>query len=161
MTNTSTPAPSTSRVIKFTGHHHLRNRLILSLLSHRPILISQIRPSATSPGLLPHEISFLRLLERLTEGTRIEISYTGTSFLFHPGVIAGGTVVHQCPVSHGVGWFLEPMLMLGPWGKKDLQLTLKGVTTDARNASVDVIRTSLLPHLVMFLENQQGIELRV
>lgn len=133
---------------------------MLSLLSRRPIRVTNIRSSLSNPGLRAYEISFLRLLERLTQGTRVEISYTGTALLFHPGTIAGGVHTHQCSLDRSVGWYLEPLLALAPFGKKELVLTLRGITTDARDASVDTIRTSGLPHLAMFLE-VEGVELKV
>ncbi|GAA5919218.1 hypothetical protein JCM6882_002781 [Rhodosporidiobolus microsporus] len=153
-------ASSSSRVLSFSGQSHLRHRLVLSLLSRRPIRIDGIRPDDDQPGLQPHEVSFLRLIEKLTQGSRLEISYTGTSLLFHPGTIQGGSVTHQCPNERGLGWFLEPLLALAPFGKKDLILTLRGITTDGRDASVDTIRTSGLPHLAMFLD-VEGVELRI
>ena len=122
--------------------------------------IDRIRADDDEPGLRPYEVSFLRLVEKLTQGSRLEISYSGTALLFHPGTIQGGQVTHQCPNDRGVGWFLEPLLAIAPFGKKDLALTLRGVTTDGRDASVDTIRTSGLPHLAMFLETD-GLELRV
>lgn len=147
-------------MLAFTSHHHFRHRLVLSLLSRRPIRITAIRPTASSPGLIEPEVSFLRLLEKMTEGTRVEISYSGTALLFHPGTLAGGTFTHVCPVGRGVGWFLEPLLGVAAFGKKDLVLTLKGVTTNGRDVSVDTLRTSGLPHLAMFLE-KDGLELKV
>ncbi|ORY57395.1 RNA 3'-terminal phosphate cyclase/enolpyruvate transferase [Leucosporidium creatinivorum] len=149
-----------SRVLSFSGHGHLRHRLVLSILSRRPIRIDGIRSDEDQPGLLPFEVSYLRLLEKLTQGTRVEISYTGTSFLFHPGTFAGGNVTHQCSPERSVGWYLEPLLALAPFGKKDLVLTLRGITTDGRDASVDTIRTSGLPHLAMFLD-KEGVELKI
>ncbi|GAA5914254.1 hypothetical protein JCM5296_006123, partial [Sporobolomyces johnsonii] len=158
------PAPpakqASSRVLAFSGPSHLRHRLVLSLLSRRPLRIDRIRPDDDEPGLRPYEVSFLRLVEKLTQGSRLEISYTGTSLLFHPGTIAGGQITHQCPNERSVGWFLEPLLAIAPFGKKDLVLTLRGITTDARDASVDTIRTSGLPHLAMFLD-KEGVELRI
>ncbi|GAA6016668.1 hypothetical protein JCM10207_000142 [Rhodosporidiobolus poonsookiae] len=153
-------APSSSRVLTFTGQAHLRHRLVLSLLSRRPVRIDAIRSDDDQPGLQPHEVSFLRLVEKLSQGSRLEISYTGTSVLFHPGTIQGGSVTHQCHEGRAVGWYLEPLLALAPFGKKDLNLTLRGITTDARDASVDTIRTSGLPHLAMFLD-KEGVELRI
>lgn len=147
-------------MLTFSGHEHLRHRLVLSILSRRPIRIDSIRPDEDQPGLLPYEVSFLRLLEKLTQGTRVEISYTGTQFLFHPGTFTGGNITHQCSLERSVGWYLEPLLALAPFGKKDLVLTLRGITTDGRDASVDTIRTSGLPHLAMFLD-KEGVELKV
>ncbi|GAA5872405.1 hypothetical protein JCM3774_004511 [Rhodotorula dairenensis] len=152
-----------SRVLSFKGHARLRHRLVLSLLSRRPIRIDRIRPDDDEPGLRPHEVSYLRLIEKLTQGSRLEISYTGTSLLFHPGTIQNGSVTHSCPTEGGgraVGWYLEPLLALAPFGKKDLVLTLRGVTTNGIDASVDTIRTSGLPHLAMFLD-RDGVELRI
>jgi RNA 3'-terminal phosphate cyclase-like protein len=101
-----------------------------------------------------YEVSLLRLIEKVTNGTIIEISYTGmcsepafgsgmlnlllvgTAILLKPGVIAGGAVVHECPLSRSLGYFLEPMVMLAPFAKRPLQLTLKGVTTDDADLSV-------------------------
>ncbi|TNY22320.1 RNA 3'-terminal phosphate cyclase/enolpyruvate transferase [Rhodotorula diobovata] len=153
-------AARSSRVLTFTGAAHLRHRLVLSLLSRRPVRIDRIRADDDEPGLRPFEVSFLRLVEKLTQGSRLEISYSGTSLLFHPGTIQGGQVTHQCPDDRAIGWFLEPLLAIAPFGKKDLALTLRGVTTDGRDASVDTIRTSGLPHLAMFLDTE-GVELRI
>merc|ERR1712098_861384 len=48
--------------------------------------ISNIRSSSpTNPGLAPHEISFLRLLDSITNGTTMQISYTGTKLIYNPG----------------------------------------------------------------------------
>lgn len=158
------PAPDApnrqSRVLTFSGHSRLRHRLVLSLLSRKPVRIDRIRPDDDEPGLRPYEVSYLRLVEKLTQGSRLEISYTGTSLLFHPGTIQNGQVTHQCPNERGVGWYLEPLLAIAPFGKKDLVLTLRGVTTNGFDASVDTIRTSGLPHLAMFLD-RDGVELRV
>src|SRR3954454_15167273 len=82
----SAPPPE---YLRFTTHKSLTHRLILSTLTGRPLHISQVRSSSTSPGLAPHEISFLRLLESITNGSSITISYTGTTFTYIPGLITG------------------------------------------------------------------------
>ena len=64
------------------------------------------------------------------------MSPTGTAILLKPGVIAGGNVVHDCPLTRSVGYFLEPIVMLAPFAKKPLQLTLRGITTDENDLSV-------------------------
>ena len=45
-------------------------------------------------------------------------------------------MVHDCPLSRSVGYFLEPVIMLAPFAKKPLQLTLRGITTDDDDLSV-------------------------
>ena len=101
----------------------------------------------------------------------------GTAILLKPGIIAGGPVTHECPLSRSIGYFLEPVIMLAPFAKKPLQLTLRGITTDDNDLSVspqslccpsrkpmllqvDIIRTVTLPHLQLFGVSE-GLELRV
>ena len=62
--------------------------------------------------------------------------HAGTAILLKPGIILGGPVSHDCPLSRSVGYFLEPVIMLAPFSKKPLQLTLRGVTTDDSDLSV-------------------------
>ncbi|TFK80744.1 18S rRNA biogenesis protein, partial [Polyporus arcularius HHB13444] len=136
------------------------HRLVLSILSGKPVRIDKIRSDDKNPGLRDYEVSLLRLLERVTNGTIIEISVTGTAILLKPGIIAGGSVVHDCPLSRSVGYFLEPIVMLAPFAKKPLQLTLRGITTDDNDLSVDIIRTVTLPHMQLFGVSE-GLELRI
>jgi RNA 3'-terminal phosphate cyclase-like protein len=63
----------------------------------------------------------------------------GTSILVKPGIISGGSITHDCPLSRSVGYFLEPLVMLAPFAKKSLQLTLRGVTTDDQDLSVQCL----------------------
>ncbi|KAJ3123521.1 hypothetical protein HK101_006334, partial [Irineochytrium annulatum] len=122
-------------MLRFEGHKQLRQRLLLSTLSGRPIRIDKIRSDDDeNPGLADYEISLLRLFEKMTNGATVEISYTGTTVVYRPGVIIGGKVEHECPTSRGLGYWLEPMAVLGVFGKTPLELTLGGVT----NENVDV-----------------------
>ncbi|KAI0807602.1 18S rRNA biogenesis protein [Fomes fomentarius] len=147
-------------LLQFNGHQYLRHRLVLSILSGKPVRIDKIRSDDKNPGLRDYEVSLLRLLERVTNGTVIEISVTGTAILLKPGIIAGGPVTHDCQLSRSVGYYLEPVIMLAPFAKKPLQLTLRGITTDDNDLSVDVIRTVTLPHLQLFGVSE-GLELRI
>lgn len=153
------------RLLRFSGHRNLRPRLVLSLLSGRPMLVTGIRSKSTSPGLRDYEAGFLRLLEKLTNGTKIEIGYTGTSLSFRPGTITGGHVTHDCGTSREVGYFLQWIVALAPFSKKEFSLTLKGITTGEQELGVDVIRTVTLPILALFLpaasSMASSLELRI
>lgn len=72
---------ATTTLIHFSGHQYLRHRLILSVLSGRPLRIEKIRSDDKNPGLRDFEISLLRLVEKVTNGTVIEISVTGVYIL--------------------------------------------------------------------------------
>ncbi|KAE9409578.1 18S rRNA biogenesis protein [Gymnopus androsaceus JB14] len=146
--------------IQYSGHQYFRHRLALSILSGKTLKIDKIRSEDKNPGLRDFEISLLRLLEKVTNGTVIEISVTGTAILVKPGIIAGGPLVHDCPLSRSIGYFLEPIIMLAPFAKRPLQLTLRGVTTDDNDLSADLIRTVTLPHLQLF-GISDGLELQI
>ncbi|PPQ63083.1 hypothetical protein CVT24_005938 [Panaeolus cyanescens] len=147
-------------LVHFHGHQYLRDRLVLSILSGKPVRIDKIRSHDKNPGLRDYEVSLLRLLEKVTNGTIIDISMTGTAILLKPGVITGGPIQHECPLSRSIGYFLEPIIKLAPFCKKPLQLTLKGITTDENDLSADIIRTVSLPHLQLFGVSD-GLELRI
>ncbi len=127
-----------SRLLRFTGHLHFRQRLTLAVLSGRAIRIDKIRSASTEPGITNSEASFLRLLEKITNGSKVEIGYTGTSIFLKPGGVAGGKVTHDCGSDKSIAWFLEWIIVLAPFAKRELQLTLKGITTNHDELGVSV-----------------------
>ncbi|XHG02690.1 hypothetical protein AWENTII_006033 [Aspergillus wentii] len=164
--------------VRLTSHKNFPTRLVLSTLTGRMVHISQIRSSSpTNPGLAPHEISFLRLLEAVTNGSQMEISYTGTICVYKPGLItgssagagasSGGVITHELPAgcTRGVSYFLIPLCLLAPFSKAPMKVlfTGPGVITSATptgDMSVDSVRTAILPLYQQFgIFN--NIELRV
>ncbi|KAK5141384.1 hypothetical protein LTR04_002633 [Oleoguttula sp. CCFEE 6159] len=163
--------------LRFTGQKSLVHRLVLSTLTGRPIRVSQIRSSShTNPGLAPHEVSFLRLLEAITNGSAIEFSYTGTTLVYRPGLItgsvaghgaSGGVIKHEIPDTcrRGASYFLTPLCLLAPFSKAPVNvlLTGPGVITSATptgDLSVDSVRTAILPLYAQFgITN--NLELRI
>lgn len=171
MSNSSQPP------LRFTTQKALAHRLILSTLTGRAIHVSKIRPySPTNPGLAPHEISFLRLLEAVTNGSNIEISYTGTTLVYRPGLItgsalgtgaSGGVIRHELPAacSRGISYFLIPLCLLAPFSKAPMNVLFSGpgvVTsaTPAGDMSVDSVRTAILP-LYAHFGITNNIEVRI
>lgn len=146
--------------LQFTGHQFLKQRLVLSILSQRPIKITQIRAQDTSPGLMDFEISLLRLLEKATNGSHIVISHTGTSVLFRPGQIYGGRIDMDCPTSRAIGYFLEALVALAPFGKEQMTATLRGITMDNTDLGVDTLRTATLVNYRNFGVDE-GVELKI
>lgn len=164
--------------VRLTSHKNFVHRLVFSTLTGRTVQISQIRPSSpTNPGLAPHEISFLRLLEAVTNGSQMEISYTGTILVYKPGLItgsgsspganSGGVIRHEIPAgcTRGVSYFLIPLCLMAPFSKAPIKVLFTGPgvitsSTPTGDMSVDSVRTAILP-----LFNQFGIfnniELRV
>lgn len=138
------------KLVTFTGHRNFRIRLILSTLSGTPIKIEKIRSNELNPGLKDYEVSFLRLIESVTNGSKIEISYTGTTIIYHPGIIIGGEIVHNCHESKPVGYYIESMLFLAPFSKKKFNIIFKGITSSKTDSGIEGIRWGLLPIMEKF-----------
>ena len=154
---------SAQRPLHFTGHRYLTQRLVLSTLTGKPIRISKIRSaSVENPGLAPHEISFCRLLDAITNGSEFVFSETGTQLLYRPGLIkgssagyganAGGDIRHELPatIERGVSWFLLPLCMLAPFSVANVNVRFTGLgvitsATEEGDVSVDTVRTAVLP----------------
>ncbi|KAH8837559.1 hypothetical protein MCOR27_001696 [Pyricularia oryzae] len=155
--------------VRFTGHRHLTQRLVLSTLTGKPVHISGIRSSSpTAPGLAPHEISFLRLLETVTNGSSIQISYTGTTMTYHPGLITGsvpgaGAAVNGDSIEfslpetnrRGITYYLIPIAMLAPFSKAHVNIRFSGpgvitAATELGDMSVDSFRLAILPLYGLF-----------
>ncbi|XP_021847617.1 probable RNA 3'-terminal phosphate cyclase-like protein [Spinacia oleracea] len=147
---------------KLQGSQNLRLRLLLSTLSSTPILIVDIRSNETIPGLRPHEISLLRLIEKVCDDCHVEINETGTKLKYKPGIVMGGKyLVHDCGLSRSIGYFLEPLVVLGLFGKKPLSIRLKGITNDSKDPSIDTFRSTTLNILKRFGVPSEGLELKI
>lgn len=60
----------------------------------------------------------------------------GTSFLFHPGLLPGGSYTHTGHVGRSIGYYLELLIPLAPFCKKAFDINLHGVTEDERDMTV-------------------------
>ena len=194
-TVTGTSNKNHSNTLKFDdGAIQFRQRICVAILTHRRLLIRNIRNNTNHSsgmiiGLQNHEASFLKLIDSMTNGSKIEINATGTQLLFQPGILLGGTIHHDCPVGtvvrtnnndsasdteaidiatereiqqltvRNIGWYLEGILPLAPFGKEPLCLTLTGITDNICNSSsislngdpsCDYIRHTVLPYLSKF-----------
>ena len=60
----------------------------------------------------------------------------GTSLFYGPGILEGGTLEHSCNLQRSIGYFLEPLLMLAPFAKRQMCITLHGITNGSEDPSV-------------------------
>lgn len=97
------PSASKEGIITFKGSSFFRQRLILSVLSGKPVRILEIRSLHDEPGVHEFEINLIRLLDKITNGTVIELNETGTSLYFQPGLLYGGNVEHDCSTQRSIG----------------------------------------------------------
>lgn len=64
-------------MLRLRGAESFRCRLVCATLSGRPVRIDGIREADERPGLRDYEASFLRLLEKISNGCLVEINETG------------------------------------------------------------------------------------
>ncbi|KAF4653688.1 rRNA-processing endoribonuclease [Perkinsus chesapeaki] len=147
------PAPSHH----YRGANYLRQRLILSTLTRKPVKITDIRTQAESPGLEDFEANLLRLLDSITNGTNITVSETGTTLYYSPGELVGGDITHDCNVNRPIAYYLEVLLCLAPFCKLPVQARLRGVTHCEGFPSVDTIRTVTLPIMAKLGVNNDNL----
>lgn len=137
--------------LDYEGCNFLRQRLVLSTISGRTVRIRNIRSQDENPGLRDFEASFIRLLSKLCDGAHISINDTGTNVTFTPGQIIGGEIIHDCPPTRSVTYFLEAIATLAPFAKSSLSLLLRGgVTNDSVDISIDSFKAVTLPLLKSF-----------
>nr|CAG4636166.1 EOG090X05X4 [Eubosmina coregoni]SVE69793.1 EOG090X05X4 [Eubosmina coregoni] len=147
--------------LSYEGCNFFRQRLVLATLSCKPVSIVNIRSRENDPGLKEFEASFIRLLDKITNGSKIEVNETGTAVHYEPGLLYGGNIDHDCNTQRSISYYLEPLLALGPFCKKPLHLTLRGVTNDQIDPSIDILRCSSIPVLKRFLVVDDGLVLKI
>jgi RNA 3'-terminal phosphate cyclase-like protein len=90
--------------LSFKGSNHLKQKLILATISGKAIKITDIRKGQES-GIQEFEISLIRLIDKLTNGTKIRLSPSGNEIEFTPGILNGGKIDHSCCVDKSIGKF--------------------------------------------------------
>ena len=140
---------------EFKGSNLFRLKIAYSFLLNRPIRISDIRPDSTNPGMTPYEISFLKLVSEISNGTKIHINQTGTMLTLIPGTITnkyGTEFTFDCDKSRCITYYAEGILPISLYGKESLHIILNGITNNSIDNSVDSFKMStcvLLQKLVI------------
>lgn len=137
---------------------NFRVKLALSLISQKGIEIVEIRHRSMQPGVTNAEVSLLRLIDEISNGTMIKINDTGmlTLFLvlnklsgtvvrFKPGILIGGNVDFDCGTERGIGYYVEFLLLVAPFCKEPSEIRLRGVTNIKIDPSTEMIKQAWLP----------------
>jgi RNA 3'-terminal phosphate cyclase-like protein len=149
--------------LEFHGHQYLRQQLVLSLLSGRQIIVKDIRSQDENPGLSDYEMSLLKLLEKVTNGSVVNINKTGTRLIFRPGMIdcnEGLPIEHDCHLARNLTYYLEVVVPLAVFGKTILNLTLKGNTDDNLDQSIDCFKNAW-QHLLKIFAAEGSLDITV
>lgn len=95
----------------------------------------------------------LKLIEKVTNGTEVNINKTGTRLILKPGIIdsgEGAPIEHHCDLKRSMTYYLECVCLLGVYGKQALNLTLHGNTDDSIDQSIDSFKSSWTYVLTQF-----------
>ena len=128
-----------------SGSNYFRLKIAYSLLLNQAIEITNIRDDDINPGLSKYEISFLKLISEITNGTVIDINKTGTTLKFTPGTITnnyGDEFTFQCDKSRAVTYYAEGLIPIAMFGKESLVVNLEGITNNNIDNSVDSFKGS-------------------
>ncbi|XP_043270964.1 probable RNA 3'-terminal phosphate cyclase-like protein [Venturia canescens] len=155
------PTKINKNVIAYEGCNYLKYRLLLSTLSGKSIKITEIRTNDDDPGLREYEVNLIRLFDRITNGTKIELNETGTSLFYCPGLLIGGELQHDCSLQRGITYYLDAVMALAPFCKKPIDITLRGVTNNCLDPSVDRVKSAGIPVLKKFLTIDTDVELTI
>lgn len=138
-------------MLSFDGSCLLRHHLACSLLSQRAIKISDINAdSHEGTGLRPFEANFLKFIQRISSGSKMETQKNNTELCFTPGIIVGGHIAHEVPCVRAVGYIVEVALLLLPFAKFDSEITLTGATHSEFDIAADTLRTVTLRWIQLF-----------
>lgn len=69
-------------------------------------------------------------MDKITNGSRIELNETGTNLYYNPGLLYGGEFEHDCNIQRGIGYYLEGIMILAPFCKNTVNVKLKGITNN-------------------------------
>jgi len=150
-----------SHILEYEGCNYMRLRLVLATLSGKSLKITNIRSKETSPGLKEFEASLIRLFDKITNGSKIQVGETGTTLTYSPGLLTGGKIEHDCSHERGIGYFLEPLIAIAPFCKNPLNVVLKGITNNEIDPSPDLLKQSALPVLLKFILVDEGLDIKV
>lgn len=145
-----------NQMLQFSSAEDLRTKLTLATIASKHITIE-----TPSSRLEEHEVAFAKLICNVSDGTSLTISPTGTKMVFKPGMLRGGDVAFACPLTRGVGYYLEYFILIAMFCKFQLRLTLTGVTNDNYTLSVDTIREVTIPQVAFFCAEKEDLYLDI
>ena len=124
----------------FQGTKNFRLLVLSSTLTRKRLFLDRVRPNDVNPGFREHEITFLRIISEITQGTITEISECGTQLRFTPGTLVGGSFEFDTGNKIGIAYYAEPLILLGLFAKNNSRFKFSGLTSDDKGQGVDALK---------------------
>ncbi|KAI3378362.1 hypothetical protein SNEBB_004613 [Seison nebaliae] len=138
------------RFINYSGEESFRQRLILSSLFRRPIIIQNIRCNSDDfIGLKNYEMKLLVIIDELSNGSQIEVNKSGTRIVYFPGSLCGGNIeVDLRDSERSVGYFIEFLFPLCVFSSSSVKCNfINCVTHDNIDPTPEELEMQL--HMIM------------
>lgn len=139
--------------MQFQSAEDFRLKVVLSVLSGKTLRITSPTP------LEEHEVAFMKLVVKLSDNCKAVLQPTGRALSFVPGAMRGGVLAYECPLTRGVGYYIEMLLPLCLLAKYNTVLTLTGITNDNTSLSVDTLRDVTIKQIRWFGLEEDDISL--
>ncbi|XP_067839527.1 RNA 3'-terminal phosphate cyclase-like protein isoform X1 [Heptranchias perlo] len=154
------------RALRWEGSRSLRMRLVLSALSGRAVRITAIRSQELNPGLRDFEASFIRLMDKVTNGSRIEINETGN--LLQNSLTLWMKMFHLSSLLTQSILSVNLVQLVALLGSVSSVLILRQRIVDSSRhqdlsslSKVDTLKVTALPLMKRFGVDGDGLELKV
>ena len=115
-------------MITLINPSNFRQAIVLATLSEKPLLIEGLHDELSMKGINNSEAAFLKLVELISNGSRIQISKNGSQVKYTPGLIVNSEtpLSFDCGHERAIPYFLEPLVLLALYGKYPLDINLTG-----------------------------------
>lgn len=144
-------------MLKFHNAKNFRNILVFSLLSGKNVTLTRSEPFQS------FELNFLEFLQLITKGSKVFVINKNRQIDFKPGSIEQDHYDYipefDCQQTRSISYYLEPIFILGLFCRDHLSVTLKGITNDNIDFSVDVLKNSLIPFLHSLFDDKKHYDL--
>lgn len=149
-----------NQYIQLEGRNYFRLKLAYALLFNKAIIISNLQRDSSDYGLTDYEMSFLNLINEITEKTKIKINETGDTLWFTPGIITnnyGKEIQFNCDKSRCLSYYCEGLIPIALYGKERLVISLTGITNNDIDNSVDSFKSSTCSLIQKLVEGDKVV----
>lgn len=132
------------------GGQIVRTALAYSMLTLRPVKITNIRKGRKQPGLKNQHLHSIKTLQQLSHAKADGAELGSTTLVFHPAPLTRHNAMVDIGTAGSITLLLQAILLPCLFSDKQTTLTLRGGTDTKWSSSFDYFREVFLPQLNRF-----------
>jgi RNA 3'-terminal phosphate cyclase len=142
-----------SLVFQFKDKDYIREFIVLSLISKKPV---EFYISGVSEIYLKNIRRLFDIIIQITNGTEffIESDIVRVS----PGVILGGTYTFYCESNIDLSFYIEPIIIISLFARKNSSLTFFGSTFSSNN-NLEITKSFLVENLSLYTKSEISLKI--